>query len=323
VETYQYAQKYLDMGLQPVPLVPGDKYPMWRGWSTTQYAPMDFMNACNIGLKLGRAGGNLVDVDLDSLAAVELAPQYLPETGLISGRPGKPRSHWFYRSETPETRIHLTGWDGRANKNQTIMELRANGHQSVVPPSLHPKAGGDYFWDSFQDPREILYQELRAAFDKLALALNIRPAPALNIKPAPQVSSKPRPPQGQMPPFRLERKEVSRHLDNRIQGLLHYRSTVRRSIEGDGGGSALMAVALVVVRGFCLTDEAALSYLEFWNRHYADPPWESEDLEAKIADVRDQGRKEWGYLLITSEDERLNPKELALKQWSNPNRDHA
>jgi hypothetical protein len=304
VETYEYAQKYLDMGLQPVPLGLGGKFPMWGHWATTQYVPMDFMNACNIGLKLGRAGGNLVDIDLDSLAAVELAPKYLPETGLVSGRPGKPRSHWFYRSETSETRIHLTGWDGRANKNQTIMELRANGHQSVVPPSLHPVVRGEYFWDSFQTLREITYQELRAAFDKLALALNIRPAPALNIKPAPQVSSKPR-------------------LDNRIQGLLHYRSTVRRSIEGDGGGSALMAVALVVVRGFCLTDEAALSYLAFWNRHYADPPWESEDLEAKIADVRDQGRKEWGYLLITSEDERLNPKELALKQWSNSSRDHA
>jgi hypothetical protein len=311
VEVYEYAQKYLDGGLQPIPLAPGNKFPLSKCWPTIQYTPLDFMNACNIGLKLGRAGGNLVDVDLDSLAAVELAPKYLPLTGMISGRPGKPRSHWFYRTETTETRIQLTGWDDRAGKNQTVMELRANNHQTVAPPSTHPTAGGDYFWDSFQAPREITYEELKGAFDRLALALNIQWAP--------QVTRRPRAPEGVQPPFRLEKADLSEHVQKRLAGILKYRGQKYPSVEGEGGARNIMIVACIVTRGFILSDEAALDYLADWNEKYSQPPWDLEgenSLEDMIANVRDKGREPWGYLYVDWERPVLSPKERVLWKWA-------
>src|SRR5262249_29671432 len=69
-----------------------------------------------ISLWTGVPGSNLVDVDLDSIEAVQLAPHYLPKTDAVWGRPGNPLSHLLYRitpTDAPTTLVKLTDPDQR------------------------------------------------------------------------------------------------------------------------------------------------------------------------------------------------------------------
>ena len=48
-------------------------------------------------------------------------------------------------------------------------------------------------------------------------------------------------------------------------------------------------------------------------------PASEEELEEAIAKSCDSGPKPWGYLLVTSHDHNLSPKELELKEWAASN----
>ena len=83
---------------------------MLKGWTDLRLSesdlPAHFNGTGNIGVLLGEPSGWLVDVDLDCEEAVALAPRFLPPTGAMSGRPGKPASHWWYVCEGMKTRKH-------------------------------------------------------------------------------------------------------------------------------------------------------------------------------------------------------------------------
>src|SRR5439155_610100 len=89
---------------------------------------------------LGEPSGGLVDVDLDCEEAEALAGDFLPHTGMIHGRPGRERSHWWYRVEEPPDKAseRFTDVDGAM-----LLELRSTGGQTVVPPSLATMIGED------------------------------------------------------------------------------------------------------------------------------------------------------------------------------------
>src|SRR5262245_5125441 len=74
-----------------------DKRPRAKGWTLRSQEPEDYTPGSNLGLMTGPLSGNLVCVDLDSSDALRLADQYLPPTPMVDGRPGKPRSHRWYR----------------------------------------------------------------------------------------------------------------------------------------------------------------------------------------------------------------------------------
>ena len=81
-------------------------------------------------------------MDLDCAEAITLAPHFLPETGMICGRPAALNSHCFYIvSEMKTKKFNDPGAD---NQNATMVEIRANG-ATVVPPSqtLVDKHGND------------------------------------------------------------------------------------------------------------------------------------------------------------------------------------
>ena len=120
----------------------------------------------NIGVLLGEPSGWLIDIDLDHPLAVEMASDYLPSTGAIFGRAGNVRSHWLYSVTAPiattQHRLHGT--------NQTIVELRSTGGQTVFPPSQHP-SGEAIEWDTDGEPASIDPTELSAAVSRLADAV--------------------------------------------------------------------------------------------------------------------------------------------------------
>ena len=87
----------------------------------------------NVGIVLGAASGGLVDIDLDDPVAIKAAPYLLPDTDAVFGRPSKRSSHRLYQVDEPGRTVQSKGSDGHM-----IVELRGNGAQTMVPPSLHP-----------------------------------------------------------------------------------------------------------------------------------------------------------------------------------------
>lgn len=140
---------WLERGIQPVPLCKGKKFPREDDWQTTQLTPADVPRFFRTGENLGvRLDSWLVDLDLDSQEALALAPDFLPETGWISGRQGKPRSHWWYRADRLKLKKFADSTGGRC-----FLELRAGKNQTVVPPSILYVDGvfSRCAWDTWTD----------------------------------------------------------------------------------------------------------------------------------------------------------------------------
>jgi predicted nucleic acid-binding Zn ribbon protein len=98
------AAKYHRRGLKPVPNNRKTKKSIGKAWQNTPYEPQQFNgNVQNVGLQLGAAGGSLVDIDLDTEAAIGLAPEFLPPTDSIFGHNSKPCSHQLYLSDLCDT----------------------------------------------------------------------------------------------------------------------------------------------------------------------------------------------------------------------------
>src|SRR5579871_1577763 len=144
--TVQAVERYINLGLLPVPIPFREKAPMIPDWPavrvrTTSDIPRYFNGApSNIGVILGDESG-VCDVDLDSPEAIAVAWDILPETGMIFGRKSRPASHYFYRSDPP---LRSKRYLDPINK-ECLVELRcqksdgSTGLQTVVPPSVHPE----------------------------------------------------------------------------------------------------------------------------------------------------------------------------------------
>jgi hypothetical protein len=152
------AQALIDRGWQPVPIPAGAKGPLIKDWQNRQFTADDFRGDGNIGLKLGRVSGGLVDIDLDCAEAIELAYHFLPETLMIHGRKSKPCSHYWYvvTDALPDTNRY------KDTDGATLIELRSNGGQTIIPLSVHP-SGEQLRWqgDNSLEPARVSGGELK------------------------------------------------------------------------------------------------------------------------------------------------------------------
>src|SRR3954453_6060143 len=102
------ALRYIRRGWNPVPIPFKAKGPTDNGWQerviTAENAPQFFNGqAQKIGVILGPTSGGLTDVDLDCPEGIAVAPDLLPETHAVFGRPSKPRSHYLYKTSLART----------------------------------------------------------------------------------------------------------------------------------------------------------------------------------------------------------------------------
>ena len=160
-----WADRYISLGWQVVPLIPGKKNAGIKNWKETRFTPRMFEEGDNIGVK---TVNGLVIVDVDCPEGVKCADAFLPKTGAIYGRESKPKSKWLYNC--PETtKIHVY----RDQKlKTTVIELRAN-HQDMVPESIHD-SGEKVRWDTWDGDRTVVstvsHEELIKAVKVLATA---------------------------------------------------------------------------------------------------------------------------------------------------------
>lgn len=126
-----------------------------------------------IAAVLGKPNNWLTDVDLDFREAVEVAPYLLPKTPAISGRTGKPNSHYWYRCKMQRAQWFFVTKGNSFRPDGHIVECRSTGHQATLPPSPYI-TGGNYSWNSWGEPPWVDPAVLREAVGRVAVAAYLR-----------------------------------------------------------------------------------------------------------------------------------------------------
>lgn len=161
-----------------IPLFHG-KSPAYEGWQKISDAEAQGKiwswkeenpeRQVNYGIRLGPQWGDIVDIDLDSSEARQLAEHYLPETAKF-GRGGV-CTHFLYKQlgtkaeKFPSKRYQ---WDKRDEKS-VLLEFRASG-QTMGPGSVHPVTGEEIEWFNSEEIREVESADLIRAVNNLAAA---------------------------------------------------------------------------------------------------------------------------------------------------------
>ena len=166
------ALAYVRKGLAVVPIEPGTKRPplALTEWPNLRLSEGDlssyFVRGCGVGILTGAASAGLCDVDLDCDEAVALAPHMLPPTPVWSERDSRPRSHAWYRcNPIPKSATYRS-----PGEKSCLVELRADGRQTLVWPSVHPE-GDTYRWRGNGHPAaEVTAAALECAVRRLAAA---------------------------------------------------------------------------------------------------------------------------------------------------------
>ena len=171
------ARALLGMGYQPVLIEPRGKKPVAAEWqkiifSVHQDLESLFTAEHNLGVRLGAS--NLVDADLDSPWARALAAAFLPKSTMVWGRKSEPASHRAYQV-TSASAVKYKKYSGVLKNTNgeeiVLLERRAgNGHQTVVPPSIHKDTGEKIEWVAPGPATAVDAGGLSRAFDELAAA---------------------------------------------------------------------------------------------------------------------------------------------------------
>ena len=166
----EIARSYLHRGWRPLPVPHRSKNPGFEGWQNLKVTETDlpqYFNGKpqNIGVLLGAASGNLVDVDLDCDRAVALASHFLLTTCAIFGRQTRPRSHWLYYALIPRK---VTFTDPVTGKR--LLEILTNGQQAIFPGSTHKDTGEVVQWYEDGEPAHVSAPDLLQAAKHLAAA---------------------------------------------------------------------------------------------------------------------------------------------------------
>jgi P4 family phage/plasmid primase-like protien len=184
------ARGFMGRGWAPIPVPHREKVPDFTSWQTLRVSPDDLPqyfngNPLNVSVLLGDPSTGLVDIDLDALEALPLAPLVLPATAAKFGRASKPESHWLYTgSPLPRTEKFQDPRDPGSGDDKTAMlvEIRSTGCQTVFPGSTHP-SGEEIRWDQDGEPARLDGAVLRDRVARLAaLALLARRWPGAGTR---------------------------------------------------------------------------------------------------------------------------------------------
>lgn len=148
-EYIDQAMKLIERGFAPIPLT--GKAPIFKGWEKLRGITAEQITAWdkqrmwhNIGMICGEASGNIIVMDFDGMPAYrtfiekfpELAETYTVKTG--SGR----GMHCYYRVDLLPENCDAKGIE--LDGESVNFEIRGDGRQVVIPPSIHPDTKQPY-----------------------------------------------------------------------------------------------------------------------------------------------------------------------------------
>lgn len=171
MSTLDAARAAIARGWAPVAIPAGGKRPVEEDWVNLRYSSDReledaFPEGMGLGVVLGAASGNLVDVDLDCDEARRLARSFLPRTPLTHGRESSPDSHFWY---VVDVEVATKQFKDPTNKSM-LLELRSTGGQTNIPPTIHPSGEALEWSDDNADPAEISKGRLLTHVKALAAA---------------------------------------------------------------------------------------------------------------------------------------------------------
>lgn len=291
------ARRYINTGYAVIPVPHRAKRPNVPGWPDLRIGLDDvdaqFPPRSNIGIILGEASGDLVDIDLDCDEAIELAPHFLPPTPVTTGRTSRPSSHYWYRSKRAKyTKLTdpVTG--------ASVVEIRGTGHQTVVGPSVHES--GEVVDMLVGDPPAVDAELLADCVASLHRAVMLKRYPAdvgrTPIPAAPSTSNNTH--MQACDPFVVTRASA-------------YLASMPPAISGQGGHDRTYAAATALVHGFGLPPEVALEMLIHEYNPRCEPPWTEKELAHKVDDaVSKPHERPFGWL----RDARQSTEMAALRK---------
>ena len=125
---------YTKKGWALVRLKPRDKMPIGSGWQKAGHPPAAFRPEDNVGVLLGQASGNLLDLDLDSAEAQVIADWLAPASWWRFGH-SNTVGHLLLRAHhVPDDFTRKPFLDQR----EPLVDVRGSRHQTMLPPSTHP-----------------------------------------------------------------------------------------------------------------------------------------------------------------------------------------
>jgi len=142
------------LGYNPIPIMPGDKKPgmmvgddwrLFKGWNEfcisrpSQFQINQWTKWPNAGVGVA-CGQGLICIDIDLEEAVGALLEILPLSNVQ--KKGRKGVSLFYRGNTEKIRSK----NFRTPERVGLVDLLAEGKQTVLPPSIHPDTGEPYFW---------------------------------------------------------------------------------------------------------------------------------------------------------------------------------
>ncbi len=135
---------YKSLGWEPLVLPAREKKPKGRWGNLTERTDEDLLRAfspvSNIGIALGERSGGLIDVDFDWPEAAQIACELMADLPSF-GRAGSPHSHRLAIGRLRKNahfQIPASAAGLISSDRMMVLELRGNGLQTMVPPSVHP-----------------------------------------------------------------------------------------------------------------------------------------------------------------------------------------
>jgi len=175
-EIFEAAKAYIQQGFAVIPIARGTKKPVigLTGWQERRYTIEElephFDAGAQIGIVTGKLSGNLVVLDFDGdgwreayTALVAAFPELNSEACWTVETGSGKRHIWVCCDDLPEDFTRATF---RREFSNATVEVRANRHYVVAPPSLHP-SGARYRW--IHEPGAKLQ---RVSFQRLMKWLN-------------------------------------------------------------------------------------------------------------------------------------------------------
>ena len=150
-------------------LYPQSKIPADTNWPDQGKSLEEALsNEGNLGLLLGPKS-DVMDVDLDCLEAKALADLILPKPIAQFDRGTADSGHYLYRATSfgPTKKFNANG------PKSTLVELRGDGAQTMIPPSIHPNGECLNFTEFNPDALEVEYSELLKAVSFLGACSEI------------------------------------------------------------------------------------------------------------------------------------------------------